>query len=50
MEIKIIAKSQEEYKMEKLIKSLENEGFKLKRQYGGKMPNFEGFGAHLVKD
>lgn len=36
-------------KFNPVIEKLKQDGWKLKRQYGGKLPNYKGHGAELEK-
>jgi organic radical activating enzyme len=50
MELKIIAKGDEEKAFKQIIEKLEKEGFKLERKAGGIMPNYSGYYASLISE
>lgn len=47
MEIKILVPENRKDELEKFIQSCEEQGFKIERQGGGKMPIFSGYYASL---
>ena len=49
IEIKIVSEGKDDSEIKRVTKLLEKEGYSLVREYGGTLPNFSGFGAHLKK-
>ena len=49
VEMKILTKTYNDDEFNKVVEGLEKQGWKLKNQYGGKMPNYTGHGAVFEK-
>lgn len=49
IEMKILTRTYNDDEFNNVVAELKKQGWKLKRQYGGTMPNYTGHGAELEK-